>query len=117
MNSLLNENNEKIFLKKYEKYQFRLKLKDRLLYQKYFEQKENLPESIKKNIIEKDSIKDMFKKICVDITINIYNKKIETIFEDNHIYFDDNFDINIPNRFGTNELKFYCILYDILFFQ
>ena len=116
LNSLLNENNEKIFLKKYEKYQFRLKLKDRLLYQKYFEQKENLPESIKKNIIEKDSIKDMFKKICVDITINIYNKKIETIFEDNHIYFDDNFDINIPNRFGTNELKFYCILYDIYCF-
>ena len=90
-----------------------MKLKDRLDFQKYFKEEDNLSNLIKKNIIKSDNIKLLFQEVCSAIINNIKAKNIETIFEENNIYLEDGIDIKIPNKFGTFELQYFCIISDI----
>lgn len=115
LNSLLEEKKFKEFYEEYDIFQFKLKLNKRLYYQKYFDEK-NLPDSIKKNIITNNNIKLIFQKICLEIIENINQESIENIFENNNVYFKKDLDIIIPYKYGTKELKFYCIMNDILNF-
>ena len=113
LNSLLKNNQIKEFYEAYSKFQFHLTLKDRLIFQNTFLSNKDLPDSIKKNIIKTESIKENFKNICLDIINKGTDNNIKKIFENNCVYFQENINVTIPYKFGSKELKFYCLLNDI----
>lgn len=110
---LLKNNQMKEFYESYAKFQFHLTLKDRLFFQNTFLLNKDLPDSIKKNIIKTESIKEIFKNICLNIIDDGTDNNIKEIFEKNCVYFKENINVTIPYKFGTKELKFYCLLNDI----
>ena len=120
LNSLLKQNLINKFCEKYEKYLFQLKIKDRLYYQNQINSKKKMTKItffLKKNIIHKNEIKQIFKSICNDIIImtNISNN-IKNIFEKNGVYFKEEINNKIPNKLGTYEFQYYCILNDIYYY-
>ena len=113
LNSLLKNNQIKEFYEAYSKFQFHLTLKDRLIFQNTFLSNKDLPDSIKKNIIKTESIKEIFKNICLNIIDDGTDNNFKEIFENNCVYFQENINVTIPYKFGSKELKYYCLLNDI----
>ena len=80
--------------------------------------KENLPDIIKKNIIEETEIETIFIGILTDLINNksISIKIIDDIFLKHHVFFDRQIDLIIPNKHGTKELQYYSLLNDLFYY-
>ena len=79
-----------------------------------------IPEYIKKNTLKETSIEKTFINILKGLNkislkdVSIEN--IEKVFLENGVYFNKEIDIKIPCKYGTKELKFYCLLNDLFFY-
>ena len=121
-NYLRKIRNENIFLSYYEKYQFLLKLEDRIYFQNFITSKKlKVNEIISKNFINKP-IKEIFKDIGLSIIESSkkdnklnYNDIIE-IFKDNKVFFRKILNFRIPNKKGTFEIQYYSLLNDLWFY-
>ena len=97
--------------------QFKLSYQKRLDFQNSFKHNKNLPDIIKKNIITQ-TIDNIFKNILfrlVEINPTTVDE-INNVFYNNNVYFEEEIDLKIPNKRGTIELQFYCLLNDIYFY-
>ena len=112
---LLNDKNPGKFYDIYEKFLFQLSINDRLYYQSKINSRKDLSEFIKKNFINVKEMKIIFKNICIDI-INTDVNNIKNIFEKNGVYFIKKIYNIIPNKLGTNEFQYYCLLNDIFYY-
>ena len=114
--------NKNIFLSYYAKFQFLLKLEDRIYFQNYITSKKlKVNEIISKNFINKP-IKEIFKDIGLSIIESSkkdnklnYNDIIE-IFKDNKVFFRKILNFRIPNKKGTFEIQYYSLLNDLWFY-
>jgi len=112
----------KLFFKIYENEFFKLSLEQRNQLQEKFRGIKGIviPEYIKKNGIKENKIEKTFINILKGLK-NIDRKdlsieNIEKVFLENNVYFDKEIDIKIPSKYGTKELRFYCLLNDLLFY-
>ena len=112
----------KLFFKIYENEFFKLSLEQRNQLQEKFRGIKGIviPEYIKKNGIKENKIEKTFINILKGLK-NIDRKdlsieNIDKVFLENNVYFDKEIDIKIPSKYGTKELRFYCLLNDLLFY-
>ena len=118
LKNLINSEDYNTFYIKYEKYQYALKLTDRIEIQRIFQDKRNIPDIIKLNMINCSSIKSLFITICSNLIKinNATHDQILKVFSDNNVYFDQPIDLRFPNQYGTNEIQFFSLLSDIFFY-
>ena len=118
LEKLLNWNTDKkAFYNLYSKEQFKLTYENRIKLQKIFSNYNDIPESILKNIIDCE-IKTIFIHILTNITENIDLNldHIKNIFINNKVYFENEIDFKVPNKYGSNELKYYSLLSDVYYY-
>jgi len=115
----LNQN-KNIFYKLYEKELFKIPIEKRLYFQNKIKNFQNIPQFIRKNFIQNNSIKNIFINILTEISKITKEKAninlINNIFLTNNVYFNNEIDIKVPNKKGCLELKYYSLLSDIFFY-
>ena len=130
LDSLISLKQSNKFLKKYSKYQFLFDYNEREPFQKYIKslelEKIEINDIIKKNSIERP-IKEIFRNIGLNIINFTFNdgcydlKKITTeniyaIFVKNNVFFNKEYDFNIPVKNGNYTIQYYSLLNDIWFY-
>lgn len=108
------------FYQLYSKEQFKLTLTNRLKLQTKFQKYNPKNELILKNIIDCDNIKTIYINVLSNINeiineIDDFNQ-ISNIFIKNKVYFDEEIDFKVPNKYGSKELRYYSLLSDIFYY-
>ena len=120
LNELISNKDFLKFYSKYEYFQYRLKLSDRIEIQKLFLMNKDIPELILMNLLNGNaiSIKLLFIEIYSNIIKleNISYDKISKVFTDKNVFFDKPIDTMVPNKYGTNEFQFFSLLSDTYYY-